>query len=292
MVAAKFGYRKAPPEQQVQILNKRASQLAEKLSFAALDKLCKERPDLLYVIVRHLEGVGVKLNLVNSLGKKRANGELENGSTEDSFKVRNLIEAQGVQDPDLNNWLGPKHTRLDHTTASTLEKVVSALEEIAFNVNMLQALKDVKTSAAHYKSMLLEILEYDTGFDVSIRLPENLRHIPTLISHLQAMRDQRKCRGHNLRLPPHWHSSGDGVFSIKEGPLGQILVVNKFTTDCRLLSESSMTSFFGSDTGLLDLHIVNNFSEIRASIGSHHADMLISIGSLPRVDDPSSPGKQ
>ncbi len=238
-----------------------------------IDVLCnqvlKRRPHLLHGVLRHLGGKGVKLVMAT---KNR------------TLQPLRLRKRAHEVDRSLQNWMPHCYTRLDKTSLRYLEKLVTSLEHNAFSQSRLKDLKTVKTSTGNYKAMLLEILEYVTGFDVSSPLNGEFRHLPTLISHLQALRHVRGCRGPTLHWPPDWGSSCDGVFRLEQTAGSEILVFNKFTSACRLLSESSMLSNFGSHIGFSDLHIVNNFSENRASIGSDRTSTMIPIGSLPGAD--------
>ncbi len=272
-------------DQQIEILNKRASQLAAKHLLTTLSTLLKTRPEFLPDIWGFLasKGVDVEPAKISELGKMIAKTHSKDDAENDGHSLlrQRLSKRKWVVDKALKNWIPYCYRTLDTTRPPILQKLASALEDIAFSKSMLKAMRKVKRSADQYRSMLLEILEYDTGFDVSMPLTGELRHLPTLTSHLQRMRDQRKCRGSNLRLPPNWHSSGDGVFTLKKTVASQILVVNKFTKDRLLLSESSMLSHFGSGICFSELQILNNFSEVRASVGCNKRAGTITIASLP-----------
>ncbi len=289
---SKCSFRAAGIDKQINILNKRASQLAAKQIHASLKALLKQRPELLPDIWHHLAGKGVNVEkeMASVLPKKKARTDSKDNTKNDEAGLQKdkASKRKLVVDKDLKNWVPHCYRTLDATRPPILEKLAPALEEIAFSNHNLKALWKVKTSRRHYREMLLEILEYDTGYDVSMPLTGELRHIPTLISHLQNMRDQRKYRGSNLRLPPNWHSSGDGVFTLKKIDENKIFVVNKFTSDQRLLPDSCMISHLGSVICFSDLHIFNNFSEVRASIGSKTTADTIAIASLPVTSEEGS----
>ncbi len=285
-------FRHAALDQQIDILNQRASRLAAKHLLTTLSTLLKTRPEFLPDIWGFLasKGVDVEPAKISELGKMIAKTHSKDDAENDGHSLlrQRLSKRKWVVDKALKNWIPYCYRTLDTTRHPILEKLASALEDIAFSKSMLKAMRKVKRSADQYRSMLLEILEYDTGFDVSMPLTGDLRHIPTLTSHLQKMRDQRKCRGSNLRLPPNWHSSGDGVFTLKKTDENKIFVVNKFTSDQRLLPDSCMISHLGSVICFSDLHIFNNFSEVRASIGSKNTADTIAIASLPVASEEGS----
>ncbi len=250
--------------QVIEILQQRLCQLAEKRTSNSLFQFLKKHPEFLDGIRRHLAGKGIVLK-ASKLFKEKAPNEVT--------KI----------------WIPYCYRTLDKTRPPILQKLLTALDGIAFSQCALHALKSVTTSAHHYKAKLLEILEYGTGFDVSMRLTGDLRHLPTLTSYLQEMRNQRGCRGALLRLPPKWDSSCDGIFTKKEIVGSQILLVNRFTDACHLLSESLILCHFGPGIGFSDLHIINNFSEVRASVRSDQTATMITIATLPVADGDGNP---
>ncbi len=290
----KVSFRAAPVKVKIDILTKKAYELSQKQTLRSLNDTLKAQPDLLHGVLRHLESRGISVEAATHLGKKRDGGGLEddNKEGESSAQPQKLRKGKTVVDPDPANWLAHCYTRLDNTKVATLEIIVSAVEPITCSMFALCALRRSSTSSNHYIKTLLEILEYATGFDVSASLKGDLRHKPFLISHLRKLRDARCERGSTLDLPPVWSSSKDGVFQLKETEGDGILVVDKTSKCSRLLSASVLRSELGSDISFKDLCIINNFSEVRASIGCEETAATIPIASLPEADEDKNHANQ
>ncbi len=283
----KRSFRTAPLKDQIDILVVRASELSQKQTLKSLNDTLKAQPALLPGVVRYLEGLGIDIQTATELGKKRVKPTIEDDSKEgeSSEQPEKIRKGKRVEDSNSDNWLPRSYTRLDNTTASTLEEVVSVVVPVVCSKYALKGLKATKNSSVSFKTMLLEILEYATGFDVSTSLKGDLRHKPTLTSHLTKLSDERNSRASNLCLPPVWSSSKDGIFELKETEEGCISVVDKTKKCSRLLSVSKLHSHFGSDIEFKDLCINNNFSEVRASIGCEETAATILIASLPEADE-------
>ena len=290
----KRSFRTAPLKDQIDILVVRASELSQKQTLKSLNDTLKAQPALLPGVVRYLEGLGIDIQTATELGKKRVKPTIEDDSKEgeSSEQPEKIRKGNRVEDSNSDNWLPHCYTRLDNTKGSTLEEVVSAVVPIVCSKYALKGLKAAKKSSESYKAMLLEILEYATGFDVSTSLKGDLRHKPTLTSHLKKLSDERNSRASNLCLPPVWSSSKDGIFELKETEEGCISVVDKTKKCSRLLSVSKLHSHFGSDIEFKDLCINNNFSEVRASIGCEETAATIPIASLPEADEDKNHANQ
>ncbi len=277
-------FRAAPLKDKIDILTKRANELSQKQLLKSLNETLKEEPHLLPGVLRYLQGRGINIQAATQLGKKRVRATIEddNKEGERSVQPQKLRKGEAVVDGDPNNWLAHCYTRLDNTKVTTLEIIVSAVEPIVCSMYALRGLKAAKSSSESYRTMLLEILEYATGFDVSTSLKGDLRHKPALISHLMKLRDARCARGSNLSLPPVWGSSTDGVFLLKETDGDCILAVDKTTKCSHLLSAPVLRAQLGPDISSKDLCIINNFSEVRASIGCNDDTLTtIPIAGLP-----------
>ncbi len=283
----KVSFRAAPVNVKIDILTKKAYELSQKQTLRSLNDTLKAEPDLLHGVLRYLEGRGISVEAATQLGKQRVRATIEddNKEGERSVQPQKLRKGEGVVDGDPNNWLAHCYTRLDNTKKDTLEIIVSAVEPINCSMFALCALRRSRTSRNDYRKTLLEILEYATGFDVSTSLKGDLRHKPTLTSHLTKLSDERNSRASNLCLPPVWSSSKDGIFELKETEEGCISVVDKTKKCSRLLSVSKLHSHFGSDIEFKDLRINNNFSEVRACIGCEETAATIPIASLPEADE-------
>ena len=285
-------FRSMPLSDQIDTLHKRAAELDFKQTLTSLNRLLMEKRDLLPGIVRHLQGSGVELPRAAKLGSKRAQ-EPEGSPTEQAdandhpepagppAKVRRC----GVKDPNPHNWLPHSYTRLDNCKSPVLEKLLTSLEEIAFSQYALKSLKGKKTSSTEYQVKLLELLEYETGFDPSKPLVADYRHIPTLHRHLMIMRDERGSRGATLRLPPTWGRGSDGIFDLEASPGAFCVVVNK-SSGCRLTLSATIAlqDTEGNAIEADELEIVNNFSEAKACISSHVCTDTILIASLAGLD--------
>lgn len=138
---------------------------------------------------------GISLPERQRLGNKRTKCEAKDEAAEASGVNDHTSPAKvrrsGVQDADPANWLPHAYTRLDNTKAPTLEKIATALEDMSFGAYALRIMKGRGVTAVDFHARLLDIIEYDTGFDVSKPPTGDLRHIPTLIRSLQTMRDER-----------------------------------------------------------------------------------------------------
>ncbi len=69
-------------------------------------------------------------------------------------------------------------------------------------------------------------------------------------------------------------------------------MVDKTSKCSRLLSASVLRSELGSDISFKDLCIINNFSEVRASIGCEETAATIPIASLPEADEEKNHANQ
>ncbi len=283
----KRSFRTAPLKDQIDILVVRASELSQKQTLKSLNDTLKAQPALLPGVVRYLEGLGIDIQTATELGKKRVKPTIEDDSKEgeSSEQPEKIRKGKRVEDSNSDNWISRSYTRLDNTSTPFLEEVVSAVLPVVCSKYALKGLRATKNSSVPFKTMLLEILEYATGFDVSTSLKGDLRHKPTLTSHLTKLSDERNSRASNLCLPPVWSSSKDGIFELKETEEGCISVVDKTKKCSRLLSVSKLHSHFGSDIKFKDLCINNNFSEVRASIGCEETAATIPIASLPEADE-------
>ena len=132
---------------QVSNLHQRAESLEVRQQKKALKILLDTKPELLAGIIRHLKSKGVELPSVKRLGKSLdkdehdedvGEGEDEMDCKESPAKVRRTSQ---VIDDDPKNWLPHKYTRLDNTTAPTLEMLAAALQPISYSPYMLKALK-------------------------------------------------------------------------------------------------------------------------------------------------------
>ena len=126
-------------------------------------------------------------------------------SSTSTSSLKSRLRVKSVQDKDPANWMPHCYVSMETTRPSHLEPLLTHIAPVAFSAWQLRGVKDqCKKESKNYQATLGEILEYCTNFDRSAPLVGNLRHLPSLKSHLAEKACELQQRANSLQFPISW----------------------------------------------------------------------------------------
>lgn len=249
------------PEEQADKLRKRALELQQKGMLDELVRICKDRQDLVPLLLQHAYSLGAPRARAATQSASLTSGLSGTGTTAPAIaETENMAEDQPLPtQPVHRRGDVAKHIPRCHQTWATVPQqyfvhVLSNTEPIALSAANLRQLAGFKSRFIP-KSALLDLWEFMTNLRRDDDIQSFSRDVACLLSAVRACKLRRGRPAQSLRLPPHWLR--DGVYQTVLAHPG-LLRVRKTLTDEVVDAPSRFAS------GVSDLekvYINKNYSE-------------------------------
>ena len=277
-------FKQLDAESQVERLHQRGRELQCKRMRQEIIKALYDNDHILFDVHKYMKTLGVDF-LPSGNPVRAASASQPSSSTEliDQEEPRaspmKMRSPDGIIDPNPNNWVPHKYTKIANSSVAFVKGLLSQIEEISMSTVALQCLitkgaKDAKVSS------LAELLEFATCFSREEPLVGCMRHIPTLVDYFKKCNHATGRRARDLRLPAPW-SKECGVYSLKPGDGDEVIVKDNATHIQHPIPEADRPKYLNGQLVPIDeLDISFNFSSAKAEVCTHACRTMVHIISL------------
>ena len=279
-------FKQLDAESQVERLHQRGRELQCKKMRQEMIQALYDNDHILFDVHKYMQTLGVDFR---SSGKP---GRAAQGEGQPVASLPELIDQEepraspmkmrspgGIIDPNPNNWVPHKYTKIANSSVAFVKGLLSQIEEISMSTVALQCLitkgaKDAKVSS------LAELLEFATCFSREEPLVGCMRHIPTLVDYFKKCNHVTGRRARDLRLPASW-SKECGVYSLKPGDGDEVIVKDNVTHIQHPIPEAERPKYLTGELVPIDeLDIGFNFNSAKAVVCSPACMTKVHIISL------------
>jgi len=265
-------FKQLDAEGQMERLHQRGRELQCKKMRQEIIKALYDNEHILFDVHKYMKTLGVDF-LSSGKPRRAANAEDQPAAESLGDPIDQELRASplkirspgGIFDPNPNNWVPHKYTKIANASVAFVKGLLSQIEEISMSSVALQCLvtkgaKDAKVSS------LSELLEFATCFSREEPLVGCMRHIPTLVDYFQKCNLATGRRARDLRLPARW-SKECGVYSLQTGDGDEVVVKDNATNIQHPIPEAERPRYMSGELVPIDeLDISFNYNSAKAEV--------------------------